>query len=192
VCVAERVTKYRFSATREPMDIPPTCSQCLELGIQYRDLWRQEWPESREYHARVNAVVEAGKPIISFGNGMERAEVTFTDASNFPFQNLLAFAAKRAAWEVAKECYVRRDSPLFGDRPVIFVHDEIIAELREETAHISGPYMAKVMRDVLQEVCPDVLIKAEPCLMHRWHKGADAVFDESGKLIPWEPKRKAA
>ena len=40
----------------------------------------------------------------------------------------------------------------------------------------------------MQKVLEGVNIKAEPCLMLRWDKRAEAVFDKENKLVPWEPK----
>ena len=46
---------------------------------------------------------------------------------------------------------------------------------------------AQIMVEQMRTCVPDVKVKAEPALMRRWYKQAEAVYNE-GKLVPWEPK----
>lgn len=92
---------------------------------------------------------------------------------------------KRRTWDIVREAEL---SPLRETRPLFFAHDEIFSEMSVETAHLAGPRKAEIMRGAMKEFVPDVFIGAEPALMKYWSKDADAVYDASGKLIPWEPK----
>jgi hypothetical protein len=75
---------------------------------------------------------------------------------------------------------------LYGVRPVLFVHDEEICEGPEATAHRWAPAQAAVMVAAMGLHTPDVKITAEPALMRRWYKAAEAVY-AGGVLVPWEP-----
>ncbi len=107
--------------------------------------------------------------------------------ANHPFQHLAAMGAKHALWNVSRECYTVEDSPLYGSRPVVFAHDEVITELIEAKAHEAAYRQADVMIASMREFVPDVKIAAEPALMRFWDKNASPVFDAAGRLIPWEP-----
>lgn len=41
-----------------------------------------------------------------------------------------------------------------------------------------------------KDILPFMTMAADPCLMRHWSKDAEAVFDENGKLIPWEDRPK--
>ena len=73
-------------------------------------------------------------------------------------------------------------------RAVMFVHDELIGEVREDVAHDCAVRVSQIMVDAMRIITPDVAVKAEPCLMRRWNKRAEPVFNNDGRLIPWEPK----
>ncbi len=107
-----------------------------------------------------------------------------SEASNQPFQHLTSRAAKRALVAVTRECYNPK-SIMWGAKPSIFAHDEIIAEVLSPA---QGDEMARIVREAAQEVTPDVVVRAEPALMLNWYKGADTVRDADGKLVLWEPK----
>ena len=113
--------------------------------------------------------------------GRIRANVRFTAARNTPFQGLAADGMKEALYRLMRAGY----------RVVACVHDEVIVELPEHgidhksAADDVSRVMREAMRDVIQS---DLPISCEYALMRRWHKGAKPVFDENGKLLPWEPK----
>ena len=113
------------------------------------------------------------------------------------FQGRAADGAKRAGWYIAKECYLHdpyRDgsgpTPLFGARPVLFVHDEFILEVPVATAHEATMRLSEIMVAGMREVVPDVKVGTEYAIASRWYKGAEAAYDENKRLIPWEPKKK--
>jgi hypothetical protein len=106
---------------------------------------------------------------------------------NTLFQGLTADAAKAAMFEVSKACYTVKSSPLYGCRPVLFVHDELIVEARKEQAAEAAKELERIMVEVYQRYTPDVKITADAHLMDSWSKDAEATFDERGKLVPWQP-----
>lgn len=184
----ERVTRWG------KRQIGPTCCVCLQLAAQYKKLWLEEWPEMADYHELMVRIAEAGDrgdPLESFGNGMLRLEGNPNAVSNHYFQNLAAQGAKRAGAALSKEAYTDRKSCLFNNlRLVVFVHDEVISEIRESVAHECAWRKSQIMVSAMQELVPDVKIKAEPALMRRLFKGADLATDRQGYLKPWWPQGK--
>ncbi len=138
--------------------------------------------------------------------------------ANGYFQALLADAAKNALMAITRECYDRTHvvrsftrhvsrweggpSPLLGSRPILFAHDEVVPEHPEPVAHEAAHRVSEIMEETLRVACPDMdpAVEARPCLMRRlfkgaeerWARGGDKPADASDRLVPWEPKRKAA
>jgi len=89
---------------------------------------------------------------------------------------------------VTEECYTVEDSPLFGCRPIIFPHDEIILEvplfeMGAEGASAAADRLTEVMIEKMSVVCPDVPIEADACMTRRWTKGAKRAR-VNGILVP--------
>jgi DNA polymerase I-like protein with 3'-5' exonuclease and polymerase domains len=132
--------------------------------------------------------------------GFIRGRVTFTEFCNQEYlQHLIACCGKEAIWRIALECYTGRSidglfdgvhtvSPLFGSRQTGFIHDESICEHPASRAHEAGYRQAELMKQGMRMYIKHVPVGSEPALMHRLYKGAKAVFDKNGRLIPWEPK----
>lgn len=161
--------------------------------------WYKKWPEMRLYHQHFGNMTLGDRKfaLVQPGSGRVRGEVGFCDGANSIFQGRAADGAKRAGWYIAKECYLRdpyRDgsgpTPLFGARPVLFVHDEFILEVPIATAHEATLRLSAVMIAGMREAVPDVKIGTEYALATRWYKGASAAYDANGRLVPWEPKKK--
>lgn len=187
-CGADKVYEWK----KRPC--PPTCRACCEFSEELRQAWLATWFEVKEYFKWVSGLpgIEDGEGIItSPGTGFVRAGEHAPSLANHGFQHIAAMGAKHALWNVTRECYVDRNSPLYGTRISLFLHDELIAEMPEEVAHEAGHRMAEVMVSSMREFIPDVHVGAEPALMRRWYKGAKTVY-ENGRLVPWEPKAKAA
>lgn len=161
----------------------------LQQSQKLKSYWLKTWPEMKKYFNWVGSAL--GGPgegeIRQLRSNRVRYVFTYTSACNTFFQGLAADGAKEACFRVAKECYVDLKTPLFGCRPVAFLHDEILMEAPEWKASDAAHRLAKVMVDGMQMYIPDIPIKAEPVLMRRWYKDAKPVYVD-GRLVPWEPK----
>lgn len=164
----------------------------LEHAAHLKAIWLRRWPEMAPYLKQIGRWADKdrdrGFTYVMERTGFVRGGVGYTDGCNHGFQHLVAHAGKRALWRVHREAYAVPSSPLYGFRPVLFIHDEIIGEAREDVAHEQGERLAAIMVEALAELCPDVPVSAEPAIMRRWYKGAEPVWVD-GRLVPWEPKK---
>ena len=153
----------------------------------------------RLYHQHFGSMALGDRQftVVQPGSNRVRGGCFFPAACNTVFQGRAADGAKRAGWYIAKECYLKdpyRDgsgpTPLYGARPVLFVHDEFILEVPIATAHEATLRLSDVMIAGMREVVPDVKVGTEYAIATRWYKGAEAAYDENKRLIPWEPKQK--
>jgi hypothetical protein len=109
--------------------------------------------------------------------GRVRGSVGFTQARNTPFQGLAADGAKLALWALIRAGY----------RVVAFVHDEFLIELPEDADHTAeARRVEEIMNRGMEDVTGDVPVACEYALARRWSKRAKAVFDDNGRLLPWE------
>lgn len=150
-----------------------------------RNNWFRLFPEMRDYFNYINSVVRSNAPLEHLFSGRIRGDVKFTQACNSLFQGLAADAAKSALYEVTKACK-NPDSPLFGSHPILFIHDQIIAEVPINTCQIAAKEMARIMIEEFNRWTPDVSVKAEPCLMKYWSKEAECEYDTAGNIIVYE------
>lgn len=154
-------------------------------------MFREKWVEAPLYFDQIaRATANGSFTLVQCQSLRQRGGVGYTDGCNSYFQGLVADFAKAAMWAVTQECHGDMMSPLWGTRPVLFLHDEILAEVPEDKATTASERLCKVMIDAAQPYCPDVPITAAPALMRHWYKEADEVRDERGQLLPWEPKEK--
>jgi hypothetical protein len=152
--------------------------------------WLRAWPEMVTYFEWVNQAVGLGEATLVHPiTGFVRGDVGYTDGCNHLFQHLAAQGAKRALYRAAREAYAEPDSPFFGSRPVVFVHDEIIAEVPESRAAAASTRLAQIMCEEMALLIPDVKITASPTLMRYWTKDAVETYDVNGTLVPWEKTR---
>jgi DNA polymerase-1 len=152
--------------------------------------WFEEFPEWVDYFKFIRNHIDyasgLGQIEQLFVNRI-RGGVTYTSACNSLFQGLGADGAKEAMFEVAYRCYTpEAASVLYGARPCGFVHDEILAEVFEALAHEQAFEMAQVMVDACNKFLPHYPVRCEPALCKRWTKEAEAVFDRSGRLQPYD------
>ena len=167
---------------------------------QLKQLWLQTWPEMRLYFQRISAITDdviGTHKITQLFSGRVRADVSFSSAANGFFQSLTADGAKSALWLVCQACYVDKSSPLFGCRPVVFVHDEIIIEAPKVKANEAAAELSRLMNLAMQRWTPDVPATSTPHIMQRWFKKAEAEYSKvtcktpdgieirQGDLIPW-------
>ena len=99
---------------------------------------------------------------------------------NTLFQGLTADGAKKALWDITRECYLdTAKGPLFGSRVMIFAHDELILEMPEgQRAHELRCAQVEVMVAAMKEYVPDVRVSPSPRWMRRWFKDAAPVYVE--------------
>ena len=168
-------------------NIDITLEECVDL----RENWFEFFPEMNEHmQPLADIVTEYDRKRFNNDNirlyqaknteDVVRRKCTFNSACNFPFQSLAALGAKRALWAVWRSKY--------GKYMVNFIHDEILFELPMETAAEDVLVIQKIMEEAMKKVIPDVRIAAEGCLMNRWDKEAEPVYDLFGNLTVWQPK----
>jgi len=174
------------SYSRKAWGVELTFEQSKSFGVH----WLRHFPEMKAYFRWMSELMEAGggrADIQQYMSGRWRGKCFYTQACNTLFQALTADAAKAAFVEVSRYCYTVRSSALYGCRPLLFVHDEILTEAPLDQAAEAAREMERIMIEVYQRYTPDVRITADAHLMNRWSKEAEAVFDERGRLMPWQP-----
>lgn len=163
-----------------------------------RNGWFAAWTEMRPY-MRLFADAARRAPdgrftIQQLPSGRVRGNVSYSEAANSMFQGRGADATKAAMWEVYMECTFGisnlwsgpTPSPLHGCRLTAAIHDELIVQGPEDTASAWAQRLRQVMEQAMQPIVPDQRVVAEPALMPRWFKGAEALWLD-GDLLVWYP-----
>jgi hypothetical protein len=146
--------------------------------------WLAAYPEFKDYHRLIGDTYESG--VCHLFTNRLRGRVTFTSAANSYFQGLGADVCGGALWEVTKACYVTRSSPLYGSRPVNFMHDSILTETEPANTHDALAEQDRLMCEGGAPFLPDVPPKADGKAMTRWSKDA-ALIVSGGRAVPWSP-----
>ena len=159
----------------------------IELSQQeakeLKTAWFKQWSEMASYFKRIEQATEQGYIVQSF-SGRRRGGIGYTDGANTMFQGLVADGAKLALYEVVKECYTDKSSDLYGSKPILFIHDEIILESPKEKASEAGERLAVVMKERMKKVIPHLPIEVDAWISSKWSKSNKTVYDEKGKLAP--------
>ena len=157
-------------------------------ATRLRDQWFLRWSEMRHYFRRISRMTRKGTCVIKQPwSGRVRGGVSFCSAANSFFQGLTADGCKLALVAFSRECYLApKSSPLYGVRPLIFLHDEILAEGPSERAHEWSTEMQRIMVEEMSRVVPDIPVTCEAVLMDRWYKSACPIFRD-GRLVAWSP-----
>lgn len=160
----------------------------FDQAVELKAAWMRRWPEMAGYFATVDRLVKAGGRIEHLYTGRLRGRCGFTDGCNTFFQALGADIAKRAMWLVSRAAYTDLASALFGCRPVMFVHDQILTEAPEATAHEAALAQETLMLEAARPLLPDVPgTKVSALLTRRYSKSAKRIVDPStGRLVPWD------
>lgn len=191
----------------DPRSKVVVCAACFRVAQELKKKWFAAWPEmyryfdlvkewtGKEVHVAENDDGELEEvyrgAVIQLISGRVRGGCTFTNGANTIFQGLAADIAKRALWLVAREMYTDPNSPLWGSRIVVFVHDEIIAEHPIANAPAASERIAMLMAQAFAEYCGQredysgIPCEVEPALSFRWYKGAET-FRDDGRVIPVE------
>lgn len=151
--------------------------------------WENEW-RPKEYFQYIHRLCSGSSgqgTVVQVRSRRIRAGVFFTEACNTFFQGLAADAAKDAGGHLARAFYVDRRSPAYGCRIVDFVHDEFLFEVPITVAHEASYEACRIMTQTAALWMPDCPPRAEPAIMTRWTKKAEAVFDRpQGRILPWD------
>lgn len=167
-------------------------------GIALQKAWLKKWPEMVAYFRHITAICSRGSGVVEqLLSGRVRGGLRYTQAANTYFQGLSADGVKDATWHVTKECYLGvtpegKPSPLAGCRPEVVLHDELILEVpnddrRPEMASGAAKRLKEVMEARMQVWIPDIPAKASAVMFRRWRKGAKAVYNADGHMIPSKP-----
>jgi len=150
-------------------------------------LFRVKWPEMPWYFNDISSMVSGSGEVVQ-SIFRVRSDVTFTSASNTFFQGLAANGAKWALSLLTKACYTDLASPVYGCRPIFFVHDEIIMEapIMDDMMPLCQE-MERLMIKGMARFIDSVPITCEAVPMDRWSKDAKRVFDERDRLKVWTP-----
>lgn len=170
-----------------------------ELASELRELWHKTFPEMRLYLDWINESCPDPNHAEAYAYltplGMYRANASYCAAANGAgLQSPGAEGALLGLCAVQEATFATPDSILYDDshgprhRGLLFLHDELVGEAREDVAHEVAHEVARLMVESMKLVTPDVTPSASPVLMTRWSKAAEPTFDESGRLIPWRPK----
>lgn len=153
-------------------------------AVEIRKTWATTWPEGERYldwiganvaYARSLGISEwGGWTLRQLTSGRLRAACSYTNGANTWFQGLAADGAKAALARVARESVSVPRSPLYGCRPVWFIHDEIGVEAPRVRASAAADRLIKVMEGVMERWTPDVPSRASATLMTRWSKRAES------------------
>lgn len=164
-------------------------SLTVDESYQLRRSWMRSLPEIDAYFEQCSAATRDRAGVIEqLYSGRVRGGMSFTDMANGWWSGLAADGSKWGLWNVAKACYALPESPLFGARMVVYVHDEYILEGDEERGHEMGMELQRIATESMRKYTPNVPSSGESQLMKRWWKNAEPVFDAQGRLKVWEPK----
>ena len=165
---------------------------------ELREVWHRAFPEMALY---LNWISECEDPNHASGYayltplGLYRANASYCAAANGAgLQAPSAEGALLAVCSVVEATFADVGSVLYDDeqgprhRSILFIHDELIGEARIDCAHEVSHEVARIMVDSMREITPDVTPKAQPVLMTRWDKQAEAVY-KNARLVPWAAKK---
>jgi hypothetical protein len=189
----------------------------FKTAEQLRDVWMAVFPEMTKYFEFINAdcedsnnspkvmkyVDEDGEEktrkvqVYAYNTplGLYRAGCDYCAAANgMGLQSPSAEGALMAVLNVGRACYdSSMGSILYDDalgpvcRPIAFIHDEILSELRDDAGkHDYAQEVSRIMIESMRVITPDVEPRVEMAFMRRWDKAAEPVFDSDNRLTVWE------
>jgi hypothetical protein len=159
--------------------------QAKKLLAVYKELR----PSMANYYRRMSDLSESygDFTVVQVGSNRVRGGNSYCSGCNTYFQGLAADGLKDAMWDVALECYLDKSSPLYGSRPWLAIHDELLVYVPEPVASEAADRLSELMVRAMKRLIPNIPVEAPPALMDRWYKEADEVRDENGKLLVWKP-----
>ena len=141
-----------------------------EAEIRIRE-WKRILPEMNFYFydAQVPRGTN-GKMIITPITGRCMWARGFTQACNYPFQSISSDGAKDAFIGIFKECFINKESVLYGSLPIIFLHDEIVLEIKKGNEKEKGELFSKIMCQSMEKYTGQIKAILEWEIADRWTK----------------------
>jgi hypothetical protein len=189
---------YGFMGMLGPKSFPAYARKAYHLKVtaeetrEYKKAWRTAVPESHDYEhwVKQQQTIDGEYLIKHPITGFVRKTPSITAACNFGFQHLGAAAAGEGMFLVSWACYAQPDSPLYGARPVNFVHDQILTECEEERGHEALEEQMRLMALGANKFLKDCPVSVDGKLSTIWSKDAKKVTKD-GRVIPWRPEKVA-
>lgn len=196
---AAKGAMYGFMGMLGPKSFPAYARKAYHIKVtadqtrEYKKAWRKAVPESYKYEHWIQQQVTIDDQFLVKHpiTGFIRKAPSITAACNFGFQHLGAAAAGEGMFLVSWACYARPESPLYGARPVNFVHDQILTECSEERGHDALAEQMRLMALGANRYLPDVPVSVDGKLSTIWSKDAKKVVRD-GRVIPWSPDMEKA
>lgn len=150
------------------------------------DAWQRAWPEMpsiyypwidacRQFDGTYNLVQHGPGGIGQWNKAglpwRTRLCDKLTVARNSPFQGLASDLMKYAQYLVTKACYIEPESPLYGSRVPLCIHDELVIEAPADRVEEARMELERLMVLGGEAFCPDVAIRVESHVLEgRWEK----------------------
>ena len=153
------------------------------------DTYLSSWEEMGDYFHKVSSMLNYSETctVTQLRSNRVRGATRYSAACNGFMQSLAADGAKEAIWRVAKDCYTNPSSPLWGCRPVAFIHDEIIISAPREVFSAAANRLQEIMVEAMEVYIPDIKITTEAVAMESWEKDAEPLYNDKGELLIWTP-----
>lgn len=133
----------------------------FDRAKEMRSQWLAAFPEMDQYLSSQPGETFGSKTTVETLTGRLRANCTYTQARNNPFQGLAADGGKRALFRFIKE----------GFRVVNYVHDEFVIEIPDNESLRSNVHdIESIMVSEMRQVCPDVRISVQIAVEDSWQK----------------------
>lgn len=165
------------------------CALCVNIAKELGAKWLRAWPEQQKLAQKAGRLTQGNRKVecTVYSSGRVRGNCGYTQWLNSSFQGAAGDGMGRAMWRIERECLTDRKSALWGARPFLNIHDELLAELPESRAHDAAFRMAEIMVHTMNEITPHVKNEVKPAIMRRLFKSATEVYDRNGRLKPWWP-----
>lgn len=204
---ARQVSKLVNFGLPGGMGVDTFITNCAKQGVtltrervkELIEAYKTQWPEMADFFQMASQATKTSTgmgDVYTPWSGRLRANCFYSAYLNQHFQGPVADLAKAALFAVAYECFTgycypgteqTADglSPLYGARPTLFVHDEVIAEVSADPdlGDRQARRMALVMRSVGERTISTIPMTCEPALMKRWTKNSKSVLDEKGRYV---------
>lgn len=159
-----------------------------------KDAWLETFPEMKQYFKWISGKLQVADHFtaVQHRSGRRRGRCGYTDGANTFFQGLTADGAGYAVIVVSEEAWLSERSPFYGWRLIGFFYDELFGALPDrgpKANHEASYAICDRMSKAMRVFTPDVEARCEPALQRNWCKAAEPVFNEDGRLIPWEDRK---